>query len=131
MDSEYVASPSAARANLGIADASVPNAAAWPIPRGRIRRESASVMTNPRSIVVCPRRTAPSAGRQPRPEPRINPVCVFLKDTLLVACRKRGVVDIAARIVVVLAGRGINAAHRADHLRSEQDVFNRDHLQQQ
>ena len=40
-------------------------------------------------------------------------------------------VDVALRVVVVMPGLRIDAAHRADHLRGEQDVVDRDHLQQQ
>ena len=44
--------------------------------------------------------------------------------------RRRGV-DVALRVVVVLAGLRIDAAHRADHLRSEQDVVHRHDLREQ
>ena len=61
-----------------------------------------------------------------------TPARVALED--LGACRRGGRprrVDVALGVVVVVAGLGIDAAHRADHLRGEQDVLDRDHLEQQ
>src|SRR5262249_50421109 len=40
-------------------------------------------------------------------------------------------VDVARGCVVVVAGLRIDAAHRADHLRGEQDVVGRDHLEEE
>jgi hypothetical protein len=40
-------------------------------------------------------------------------------------------VDVALGVVEVKPGLGVDAAHRADHLRGEQDVVDRDHLEQQ
>ena len=39
--------------------------------------------------------------------------------------------EVASRVVVVMAGVGIDAAHRADHLRGEQDVVGGHDLQQE
>jgi hypothetical protein len=49
-------------------------------------------------------------------------------------CRRaelRAGLDVALGVVVVEAGLGVDAAHRADHLAGEQDVVDRDHLGQQ
>src|SRR5258707_614634 len=54
---------------------------------------------------------------------------VALEDLLLVLGRKpRRVVDVALGVVEILSGLRILAAHRADHLRGEQDIVDRHHL---
>src|SRR3954471_3271734 len=79
------------------------------------------------------RPSAPSSGclllRLP---PRIDALSVVLEDFLPFRCIEgRVALYVALGVVVVLAGLRIDAAHRAYHLGSEQDVLDGNHLEQQ
>ena len=68
-------------------------------------------------------------------ESRIDPPRVALVDRRAIGVRQGAAsvcpIDVALRVVVVMARLRIDAAHRADHLRGEQDVLYRDHVGQQ
>src|SRR6185436_8568818 len=64
-------------------------------------------------------------------EARVDLADVAFEDLLLVRGRQRRRIDVPARVVVVLPGFRVDAAHCADHLGGEQDVVGRNHLQQQ
>src|SRR5438105_12742616 len=69
---------------------------------------------------------------QPRIQAREDTARVRFEDRMLVLGRKdRRCVDVALRVVVVMASGRIDAAHRADHLAGEQNVLDRDHRVQQ
>src|SRR5690349_19885160 len=64
--------------------------------------------------------------------PRIHPPRVRFEDLLAVGIAQLSVsVDVALRVVVVVAAFGIDAAYRADDLRRKEDVLDRYHLEQQ
>src|SRR5687767_3460289 len=66
------------------------------------------------------------------PPSRVHPAGVALEYFLLVR-RPEGLrsLDVALRIVVIMPGFRVDAAHRADHFGSEQDVFHGNDLEQQ
>src|SRR5688572_28355727 len=60
---------------------------------------------------------------------RIDAARVAFEDLLLVRGAQAARLDIALRVVVVLPGLGIDAAHRANHLGGEKNVIRRYHLE--
>src|SRR6185437_11947006 len=64
-----------------------------------------------------------------RRDARIDPPRIAREDrALLLGGEVRRAVDVAAGVVEVEAGRGIDALYRADHLRGKQNVLRGDHL---
>jgi len=61
-------------------------------------------------------------------EPRIDAPRVAFVDLVPLPGGERAGLDVALGVVVVMAGLGIDPAHRADHLRGEEDVVDRNHL---
>src|SRR5262245_45814017 len=58
----------------------------------------------------------------------VDPPSVVGKDrALLLGRQRRRAVDVASRVVEIEASLGVDAFHRADHLRCEQDVLRRDY----
>ena len=64
-------------------------------------------------------------------EPREHAPDVAVEHLLLGRRVERRVVEVALRVVVVVAGVGVDAADGADHLRSEQDVVDRHDVDEQ
>src|SRR5215510_16319965 len=64
-------------------------------------------------------------------EPWIDPPRVALVDLVARFGIDRCSLDIALRVVVVVAGGRIDAAHRADHLAREENVVDRNHAGEQ
>src|SRR5580692_1958600 len=63
---------------------------------------------------------------------RVNPAGIALENRVaLLRPEGRQAVDVPARVVVVMAGLRVDAAHGAHHLRREDDVLVRDDLGQQ
>ncbi len=77
-------------------------------------------------------RIEPLAARvQLRIEPRKDAARIAFVDLRALVGTQRGGLDVAPRVVVEVAGLGIDAAHGADHLGGEQDVLGRDHAREQ
>src|ERR1043165_9493799 len=69
---------------------------------------------------------SPAPGAERLVEPGVDAAHVALVDLLAVGRGQRGRrVDVAPGVVEVVAGLGIDAAHRTDHLGREQDVVDR------
>src|SRR5215467_6257559 len=72
-----------------------------------------------------------SATWNPPVDSRINFARVVFVNLPPVGFAERHFIDVSLRIVVVVAGGGIDAADSPYHLRSEQDVIDRNDLEQQ
>src|SRR5208337_956055 len=111
--------------------------ASWTVATPR----AASASTEARSARWILRRTTPnsvmassssSLGLQRPVEARIDAARVGFVDLVaLIAGQVQRRLDVALGVVVMMAGLGIDAAHRADHFAGEQDVVDRDHFGQQ
>ena len=72
-----------------------------------------------------------SSARYLHLQPAEHPARVALEDLRPVRVAQGARVDIALRVVEVVPGLGVDAAHRAHHLRGEQEVVGRDDFEQQ
>src|SRR4029077_8793510 len=61
-------------------------------------------------------------GIQSGTQTRIDATCIALEDLGAIGRAQWQCVQIPLRVVVVVAGAGVDAAHRSDHLGPEQDV---------
>src|SRR5204863_6632407 len=85
----------------------------WPLrTRAALRRSPARLL---------------AGGLQAGVEARIDAPGIQLEDLALLIVAQVERVDVALRVVPVVAGLGIDAPHRAEHLRGEEDVVDVDH----
>src|SRR5258708_15784491 len=64
-------------------------------------------------------------------EPRKHPTGIAFEYLVAVGVAQAKRIHIALGVVEILSGLGVDAAHRAHHLRAENDVVDRDDLDQE
>ena len=100
-------------------------------PRGGDAEEG-SVCGCMADAIVCVRQARIHGPRRALAEPGEHPARIAFEDLgAVLSAQPLDRFEVASRVVVVMAGLRIDAAHRADHLRGEQDVVGRHHLQQE
>src|SRR6478735_10532203 len=90
------------------------------------------VWTTPSSCIIVPSEgMSPALLREQGVKAWINVACVVFLDGAQFGLVKAGVVDVACRVVEVVAGPRVDVPDRADHFRGEEDVLCRHDFQQQ